>query len=105
MSNYGYVTGVSTMDQIVVEERMEVSKTTEERMGEYLESIQTIEECMQPFKDQKKDLKSNYVENGWLTKEEISMVTKAYRLVKSNLDELDELLALVNTLRTKVKED
>jgi len=93
------------MDQIVVEERMEVSKTTEERMGEYLESIQTIEECMQPFKDQKKDLKSNYVENGWLTKEEISMVTKAYRLVKSNLDELDELLALVNTLRTKVKED
>lgn len=105
MTNYEYVTGVSTMDQIVIEERMTAEKTTEERMAEYLESIQTIEECIKPYQEQKRDLKAEYVENGWLTKEEISLATKAYRLVKNNLDELDDLLAMVEALRSRVKED
>ena len=105
MTNYDYVTGVSTMDQIVIEERMTAEKTSEERMAEYLESIQIIEECIKPFQEQKRDLKTEYVENGWLTKEEISLATKAYRLVKNNLDDLDDLLAMVEALRSRVKED
>ena len=41
---------------------------------------------MEPYKDQKRALKGNYVENGWLSKEEISMAVKAYRMVKGDVD-------------------
>ena len=57
---------------------------------------------MEPYKEQKRDLKTEYVENGWLTKEEISLTVKAYRLVKNNLEDLDELLDMVEALRGKV---
>ena len=57
---------------------------------------------MEPYKEQKRDLKAEYVENGWLTKDEISLTVKAYRLVKNNLEDLDELLDMVEALRGKV---
>ena len=50
-------------------EDQKVSK--EERIVDYIKSIAAIEEAIEPFKEQKKALKTNYVENGWLDKEEI----------------------------------
>ena len=41
---------------------------------------------MEPFKEQKRALKTNYVENGWLDKDEISMAVKAFRMIKNNVD-------------------
>ena len=41
---------------------------------------------MKPFKEQKTDLRKSYIENGWLTKEEIKTALKAYRLRKDNTD-------------------
>ena len=102
MNDDFYVTGVSTMDQVVIEEKFACEKTTQEHMADYLESIKAIEDCIKPYQEQKRDLKTEYVENGWLTKEEISLAVKAYRLVKNNLDELGELLDMVDQLRGKV---
>ena len=58
----------------------------EKRITDYIKSMATIEESMEPFKEQKRALKGNYVENGWLSKEEISMAVKAYRMVKNDVD-------------------
>ena len=58
----------------------------ENRITDYVKSLAAIEEAMEPYKEQKRDLKANYVENGWLEKEEISVAVKAYRLMKSDVD-------------------
>jgi len=58
----------------------------EKRITDYIKSLATIEEAMEPYKDQKRALKANYVENNWLSKEEISMAVKAYRMVKGDVD-------------------
>jgi len=63
----------------------------ENRITNYIKSLSTIEDAMEPYKEQKRALKGNYVENGWLSKEEISMAVKAYRMVKDDTD-VDQLL-------------
>ena len=50
---------------------IKVDTKKEEKIVDYIKSIKELEETMEPFKEQKRDLKKNYVENGWLTKEEI----------------------------------
>ena len=58
----------------------------EKRITDYIKSMVTIEDAMEPYKEQKRALKGNYVENGWLSKEEISLAVKAYRMVKGDVD-------------------
>ena len=58
----------------------------EKRITDYIKSLAAIEEAMEPYKEQKRALKSNYVENGWLEKDEISMAVRAYRLIKTDTD-------------------
>ena len=58
----------------------------ENRITDYVKSLAAIEEAMEPYKEQKRALKTNYVENGWLEKDEISVAVKAYRLMKSDID-------------------
>lgn len=58
----------------------------EEHVKNYIKSFAAIEEAIEPFKDQKRDLRSSYDENRWLSKEEQRMAVKAYRLMKSDTD-------------------
>lgn len=58
----------------------------EEHIINYVASLSAIEDAMEPFKEQKRALKSNYVENGWLEKEDISLAVKAFRMIKNNVD-------------------
>ena len=67
----------------------------EQRIGDYNQSLAAVEEAMEPFKEQKRALKANYVENGWLSKEEVSMAVKAYRLVKDDTD-IEQLMDFYN---------
>ena len=80
-------------------------KTLEERKEEhivsYVASLAAIEDAMEPFKEQKRALKTNYVENGWLDKEEISMAVKAFRMIKNNVDP-EQLMDFYATVK-KVK--
>ncbi len=64
----------------------EGGKTKEERITDYIKSLVALEDAMEPYKEQKRDMKANYVENGWLEKEEISIAVKALRLMKSEVD-------------------
>jgi hypothetical protein len=102
MNDLRFVTGLNSSEEIVMEQKLAHEKTTQEHQADYLASLQELEDAMEPYKEQKRELKTEYVENGWLTKDEISLTVKAYRLVKNNLEDLDELLDMVEALRGKV---
>ncbi len=53
---------------------------------EYIKSLSAIEDCIRPYQEQRRDLARNYVNNKWLSKEEIRMAKKAYRLMKDDVD-------------------
>ena len=76
-------------------EDQKVSK--EDRIVDYIKSVAAIEEAIEPFKEQKKALKTNYVENGWLSKEEIKLAVKAYKMLKDDVD-LDQLADFYETV-------
>ena len=71
-------------DEIAIVEEVRDEKT--EKMIEYIRSLNTIEEAMEPYKEQKRELRKEFKEQEWLSKEEISMAVKAYRMMKSEVD-------------------
>jgi hypothetical protein len=45
---------------------------------------------MEPYKEQKRELRTEYREQGWLNTDEIRAAVKAYRLFKGKVD-IDEV--------------
>jgi hypothetical protein len=71
-----------------------MATTNDERkryVKEYIRSMVAIEEAMEPYKEQKRDLRAEYKENGWLNTDEIRAAVKAYRLFKDNVN-IDEVV-------------
>ena len=52
-------------------------KDKETHMKEYITSIRALEDAMEPFKEQKRELRKEYDDNGWLNKDEQRMVVRA----------------------------
>ena len=98
--SFDFITNNGMTDQIVIQsqQKLQDEKTKEEHMADYLESMKALEEAMEPFKEQKRELKAEYVEEGWLSKQDISLAVKAYRLAKSDTD-MEELIDMVSNLR------
>ena len=67
---------------------------------EYIRSLNAIEDAMEPFKEQKRELKAEFKENGWLTGEEISLTVKAYRMMTADVD-MDQFLSIYEGLMTR----
>ena len=70
-----------------------MSTSTEEKKRyvlEYLRSLTAIEEAIEPYKEQKRELRTEYREQGWLNTDEIRAAVKAYRLFKGkvNIDDV-----------------
>jgi len=83
----------------IVEEYEEAAfKTKEQHMGDYIKSVKALEDAMEPYKEQKRELKTEYIDSGWLTKEDISLTVRAYRLLKSEVD-IDALIDVYDSLR------
>ena len=57
-----------------------------QHIAEYIQSMAAIEECMEPYRAQRKDLRRNYIENKWLDREEIKVAMKAFRLFEEDID-------------------
>jgi riboflavin synthase alpha subunit len=87
-------------EEIVMVATEEEQKTKEQHMADYIASMKALEDAMEPFKEQKRELKANYVENGWLTKEDISLTVKAYRLLKDEVD-IGALIDIYESLKGK----
>ena len=98
--SFEFVSGIDGTSPIAIVEKADDAKTTEEHMADYIESLRVLEEEMEPFKEQKRELKANYVENGWLTKQDISLAVKAYRLAKDDTD-MSALIDMVEALKDK----
>lgn len=98
--SFEFVSGINATTPIAIVEKADDAKTKEEHMADYLDSMKALEDAMEPYKEQKRDLKANYVENGWLTKQEISLAVKAYRLAKDDTD-MSALIDMVEALKEK----
>jgi hypothetical protein len=63
--------------------------TKEEYVIEYIRALQAIEEEMEPYKEHKRDLRSNYAKNGWLSPAEMRQAVRAYRMLRKG-DDIDQ---------------
>ena len=73
-------------------------KTKEQHMADYIKSMKALEDAMEPYKEQKRELKTDYVDSGWLTKEDISLTVRAYRLLKNDVD-METLIDIYENLK------
>jgi len=72
--------------------------TKEELIVRYAKSLDELDRAMEPFREHKKELKASYLENGWLTKDEMSVILKAYRMMKKEED-LGEIQHYVDMMK------
>ena len=77
----------------------EETKNSQEYAIDFIKAFADTEAEILPFKEHLKDLKKNYVENGWLTKEELRLAVRAYRMLKQ-----DEDIAQLATFYEKLSE-
>ena len=52
----------------------------------FIQNLVAIEEAMEPLKEQRSDLKKNFVDNGWLSKEEMRTAVKCLRMLRTGED-------------------
>ena len=64
--------------------------TKEDYAVEFIKAFKAVEEEMEPYKQHKRDLRKNYVQNGWLTGNELRQVVRAYRMLQKG-DDINEL--------------
>ena len=96
MTKFEFVTNNTAA---IVEEYEEAAfKTKEQHMADYIKSMKALEDAMEPYKEQKRELKTEYIDSGWLTKEDISLTVRAYRLLKNDVD-IDALIDIYDNLR------
>jgi hypothetical protein len=66
-----------------------MSDTTNQKqqyVKEYIRNLNAIEEAMEPYKEQRRELRTEFRENGYLNTDEIRAAVKAYRLFKGKFD-------------------
>jgi hypothetical protein len=75
--------------------------TKEQYVVEYIKALKAIEDEMEPYKEHKRDIRKNYVQNGWLTKDELRQAVRAYRML-GNGDDINELTQYFDKLAKTV---
>jgi hypothetical protein len=80
-----------------------VEKEKRQKFAEYVQSIAAIEECMKPYRDQRKELRRNFIENRWLSREEASLAVKAFRMWEQQID-FEDLTAIYESIETSFAE-
>ena len=86
-------------DTAIVEE---VRDEKTEKMIEYIKSLKAIEEAIEPYAEQKRELKKDFKDQGWLTGDEISMTVKAYRMMKNDVD-IDQFVSIFDSLSSAAR--
>ena len=73
-------------------------KTKEEFAIDYIKSLAAVEEEMLPYMEHKTDLRKSYIENGWLSRQEIWAAVKAFRFIQKDGD-MDQFTEMYDKLR------
>lgn len=84
-------------NQVVIEAHTQ-EEEKRRKVLEYIRSLKAIEDAIEPYAEQKRELKTEFKEQGWLSGDEISLAVKAYRMLKKDQD-IDELTEMFNYLR------
>jgi hypothetical protein len=98
---YIMMSGLEIFENVVeihAEVEDENVSTKEQKMVEYVRSLKTLEDAMEPYKEQKRELKKDFKEQGWLTGDEISMTVKAYRMMSTEDFDFDEFTEVYESL-------
>ena len=78
-------------NDIVVEAQLsETEEAKRQKVLQYIRSLKAIEDAIEPYAEQKRELKAEFKEQGWLSGDEISLAVKAYRMLKKDQD-IDEI--------------
>jgi|TARA_R110000787_G_C13199401_1_gene423869 hypothetical protein len=86
-------------NNVVVEAQLsQADEAKRQKVLEYVRSLKALEEAIEPYAEQKRELKAEFKEQGWLSGDEISLAVKAYRMLKKDQD-IDELTEMFNFLR------
>ena len=75
--------------------------TKEEYVVEFIKAFKAVEDEMEPYKEHKRDLRKNYAQNGWLSKNEIRQAVRAYRMLK-NGDDITQFSDYFNKLNNSI---
>lgn len=72
--------------------------TKDEHITNFIKSFVALEDAMAPYKEQVRDLRASYSENDWLSKEDMRMAVKVYRMLKQG-DDLEMISDYFNHLK------
>ena len=88
-------------NDVVVEAQLnQEEEVKRQKVLEYIRSLRAIEDAIEPYAEQKRELKAEFKEQGWLTAEEISLTVKAYRMMTAEVD-MGQLLSIYEGLMTR----
>jgi len=83
---------------VMIAQELDEEKDKDTHMKEYIKSIKALEDAMEPYKEQKRELRKEYADNGWLNKDEQRLIIKAYRLLKEDID-IGQLIDMYEALK------
>ena len=75
--------------------------TTKEYVVEYIKAFKAVEDEMEPYKEHKRDLRANYANNGWLTKDEMRQAVRAFRMIAKG-DDIEQFSEYYEQLNKKL---
>ena len=75
--------------------------TKDDYVVEFIKALKAVEDEMEPYKEHKRDLRKNYVQNGWLTGDELRQAVRAYRMLAKD-DDIDEFTDYFEKIRKGV---
>jgi predicted nuclease with TOPRIM domain len=78
-----------------------ITEEKKKHVTNLIKSYRAIDSAIQPYQDQRKELRTEYIENQWLTNGEISLVKKAYNAVKTKVD-LDDLSSFMDIVKKEM---
>ena len=75
-------------------------QTKEDYVVDFIKAFKAIEDEMEPYKEHKRDLRTNYARNGWLTPDEMRQAVRAYRMLKKG-DDINQFTSYFTELSNK----
>ena len=76
--------------------------TREEHIINYLKALNTIEQAIEPYRENKLAIKKHYADNSFLSREDQSRLLKAYRMAQKG-EELEDFEEFINIIKSKLK--
>ena len=73
-------------------------KEKNEHMLQFIKIMKEVEDSIQPYKEFRSEIKKEYKDNGWLSKEDIQRALKVVKLIETGFDlsEIEETWKLLD---------